>query len=140
MAVILPRFTGMAYAAFVPGLPFRVDPHSPAVGNKEGIIMVEKVFSLSQTERIQKVLFDERMHYLHMRLAQGEGLPEHNANSNVYMTVLRGVLSIRLDHQEPHEYGPGTVLVIPVHTLMNVTNQRADLLELTVVKVPAPEA
>ena len=52
--------------------------------------MVESVYILSNTERIQKVLFDERMHYLHMRLAQGEGLPEHRANSNVYMTILRG--------------------------------------------------
>ena len=50
-------------------------------GIKEGIIMVESVYILSNTERIQKVLFDERMHYLHMRLAQGEGLPEHRANS-----------------------------------------------------------
>jgi len=100
--------------------------------------MVETIYILSNTERIQKVLFDERMHYLHMRLAQGEGLPEHHANSNVYMTVLRGVLSIRLDDQEPHEYGPGTLLTIPYHTLMNISNQREALLELIVIKVPAP--
>ena len=38
-----------------------------------------------------------------------EGLPEHYSNSNVYMTVIRGLLSIGLDEQEIHEYEAGIV-------------------------------
>ena len=54
--------------------------------------MVEKVYKLSTSDEkaIEKVLFDENLHYLHMVLNQGDALPEHFTNSNVYMTVVRG--------------------------------------------------
>ena len=65
-------------------------------------------------------------------------MPEHYTNGNVYMTVVRGLLSIRLDEQEVHEYEAGTVLKIPYQTKMNVQNLHTDTLELIVVKAPAP--
>lgn len=70
---------------------------------------------------------------------KGEGLPEHFSNSNVYMTVVRGKLSIRLDEQETHEYDAGTLLKIPFQTKMNVKNLNEDTLELIVVKAPSPK-
>lgn len=71
---------------------------------------------------------------------QGEGLPEHFSNSNVYMTVIRGRLSIGLDEQEVHQYDAGTLLKIPFRSKMNVRNLHEDTLELIVVKAPAPTA
>mgnify|MGYP000995261430 FL=1 len=68
-----------------------------------------------------------------------EGLPEHLSNSNVYMTVIRGALSIGLDEQEIHEYGSGTLLKIPYQTKMNVKNLHTDTLELIIVKAPTPK-
>jgi quercetin dioxygenase-like cupin family protein len=70
---------------------------------------------------------------------QGDGLPEHFSNSNVYMTVIRGTLSIGLDEQEIHEYDSGTLLKIPFQTKMNVKNLHDKTLELIVVKAPAPK-
>lgn len=70
---------------------------------------------------------------------ENEGLPEHYSNSTVYMTVLRGMLSIQLDEQDNHEYVAGTVLKIPFKTKMNVRNLHTDTLELIVVKAPAPQ-
>jgi quercetin dioxygenase-like cupin family protein len=67
-----------------------------------------------------------------------EGLPEHLSNGNVYMTVVRGRLSIGLGDQEIREYEAGTLLKIPIHTKMNVKNLHSDTLELIVVKAPAP--
>jgi quercetin dioxygenase-like cupin family protein len=69
---------------------------------------------------------------------QDEGLPEHFSNSTVYMTVLRGKLSIGLDDQEVRHYDTGTVLKIPFNIKMNVKNLDAEVLELIVVKAPAP--
>jgi len=69
-----------------------------------------------------------------------EGLPEHFSNSNLYMTVLRGRLSIGLDDQEVHEYEAGDLLKIPFNTKMNVKNLHDDTLELIVVKAPAPKS
>ncbi len=102
--------------------------------------MVEEVFELSKKDEktVEKVVFDENVHYLHMVFNLNEGLPEHYSNSNVYMTVVRGRLSIGLNDQEVHQYGAGTLLKIPFQTKMNVKNLDADTLELIVVKAPAP--
>ena len=103
--------------------------------------MIEKVFKLSTTDEkaIEKVIFDENINYIHMVFNKDEGLPEHFSNSNVYMTVIRGKLSIGLDDQNVTEYDAGTLLKIPVNTKMNVGNCHEKVLELIVVKAPAPQ-
>jgi quercetin dioxygenase-like cupin family protein len=103
--------------------------------------MVEQVFKLSITDEkaIEKVIFDENIHYLHMVFNENEGLPEHFSNSNVYMTVVRGKLSIGLNDQEIHQYEKGMLLKIPYKTKMNVQNLSEEVLELIVVKAPAPK-
>jgi len=108
---------------------------------RRNIVMVEKIFKLSRgnEKAVERVVFDENVHYLHMVFNKGEGLPEHMSNSNVYMTVIRGRLSIGLDDQDIHEYEAGTLLKIPFQTKMNVKNLNDDTLELIVVKAPAPK-
>jgi len=103
--------------------------------------MVEQVYRFSTTDEraVEKVLLDENVNYLHMVFPRGEGLPEHYSNANLYRTVLRGTLSIGLGEQEIHEYGGGTLLKIPEDTLMNVRNLHEPVLELIVVKAPAPK-
>jgi quercetin dioxygenase-like cupin family protein len=103
--------------------------------------MVEQVFQLSKSNEkaVERVVFDDNVHYLHMVFNVNEGLPEHLSNSNVYMTVIRGRLSIGLDDQEIHEYEAGTLLKIPFQTKMNVKNLHTETLELIVVKAPAPK-
>ena len=103
--------------------------------------MVEKVFTLStgNDKIVEKVIMDENLHYMHMVFNKDEGLPEHFTNSNVYMTVVRGILSIALGEQEIHEYNAGSVLKIPFQTKMNVKNLHSETLELIIVKAPAPK-
>ena len=102
--------------------------------------MVEQVFKMApgNEKSVKKVIQDENLHYLHMVLNKNDGLPEHYSNSTVYMTVLRGKLSIRLNDQEVHEYDKGDVLKIPFKTKMDVRNLHQDILELIVVKAPSP--
>ncbi|MEA5003371.1 MAG: hypothetical protein VB081_07715 [Christensenella sp.] len=61
--------------------------------------MVEQIFKLSKgnDKAVERIIFDENVHYLHMVFNKSEGLPEHFSNSNVYMTIVRGILSIGLD-------------------------------------------
>ncbi len=103
--------------------------------------MVEQIFKISVTDdkAIEKVIFDENIHYIHMVFNKDEGLPKHFSNSNVYMTVVRGKLSISLDEQDTHEYDKGTLLKIPVDIKMLVRNLHQEVLELIVVKAPAPK-
>lgn len=102
--------------------------------------MIETIYKMtfSNERSVERVIQDENVHYLHMTFNNGEGLPEHFSNSNVYMTVLRGTLSIRLGEQGVHVYASGTVLKIPEGNKMNVGNQHDEVLELIVVKAPAP--
>lgn len=102
--------------------------------------MIEQIFRMVQNDIhvIEKVISDENVHYNHMILGKNEELPEHFSNSNVYMTVIRGLLSIGLDEQEIHEYPTGTILKIPKRIKMNVKNLHDEILELIVVKAPAP--
>jgi quercetin dioxygenase-like cupin family protein len=104
--------------------------------------MIEQIYNLSRgnEKAVEKVIFDENIHYLHMVFNKGEGLPEHFSNSNVYMTVVRGELSIGLNDQEIHKYEAGTLLKIPYQTKMNVKNLNEETLELIIVKAPAPKS
>jgi quercetin dioxygenase-like cupin family protein len=104
--------------------------------------MIEQVFMLStgNEKAVEKVIFDDNLHYLHMVFNKGEELPEYFSNSNVYMTVVRGKLYIGLDGQEIHKYEAGTLLKIPFQIKMNVKNLHDEILELIVVKAPAPKA
>ncbi len=102
--------------------------------------MIEQIYNISTSDdkAVEKVIMDENIHYIHMVFNQNEGMPEHYSNSNVYMTVIRGKLSINLDEQELHVYEKGSLLKIPQGIKMNVRNLDRDTLELIIVKAPAP--
>lgn len=104
--------------------------------------MIEQIYKLSSNDEkvVEKVIFDENINYLHMVFNKDEGLPEHFSNSNVYMTVIRGILSIGLGEQPAQEYEKGTLLKIPFNIKMNVKNLHEETLELIVVKAPAPQS
>jgi len=103
--------------------------------------MIEQVYEISTGEEklIEKVISDDNIHYIHMIFNKNEGPKEHFSNANVYMTVVRGTLSISLGEQEMHEYSYGHVLKIPINTKMDIRNLSSETLELIVVKAPAPK-
>jgi len=103
--------------------------------------MIEKIYNYSTSDEkaVEKIIMDDNINYIHMVFNNGEGMPEHYSNSNVYMTVVRGTLSIQLDDQDDHQYAKGDILEIPYNTKMNVRNKNDDTLELIVIKAPAPK-
>ncbi|MBN2652090.1 MAG: cupin domain-containing protein [Spirochaetales bacterium] len=103
--------------------------------------MVEKVYQMvvGDDKTIERVIADENLHFNHMILNKGEALPEHFSNSTVYMSVVRGVVTLMLDDQVSESYEAGKVLKIPFNTKMNVMNNDEKVLELYVVKAPAPK-
>ena len=103
--------------------------------------MIEKTYKFSQTEEkiIERIVDDENINLNHMILRNGESLPEHYSNSNVYMIITKGIMSIKLDEQNFKDYKIGDILNIPYDTKMNVTNQNEQLLEFFVVKSPNPK-
>lgn len=103
--------------------------------------MLEKIYAyaMEDTKNIEKIVNDDHALINHMVLPKGEGLPEHYSNSNVYMIIIRGNLTLKLNEQEPHQYTSGQIINIPYNTKMNVNNLHEDVLEFFVVKSPNPK-
>ncbi|GIM30429.1 hypothetical protein CPJCM30710_30950 [Clostridium polyendosporum] len=104
--------------------------------------MLEKVYQYKNVNEklVEKLVDDDNVALNHMTFIKGTGLPEHYSNSNVYMIIIRGTLTLKLDEQEPQKYGEGQIINIPYHTKMNVNNFDEEVLELFVVKSPNPRA
>lgn len=102
--------------------------------------MVEKKYTFQITDKklIEKVIDDEHVNINHMVLPTGDSLPQHYSNSNVYMTVVRGRVTLELDDQPAHVYEAGSIINIPYNTHMNVFNQHEETLEFFVIKAPSP--
>ncbi|MGI5850294.1 MAG: cupin domain-containing protein [Christensenellales bacterium] len=102
--------------------------------------MIEKkyVFTLSETKTIERIIEDDHVGINHMVLAKSEALPEHHSNSNVYLIIIRGQITLRLDDQTGHIYPAGSILSIPFKTKMNISNDSEEILEFFVVKAPSP--
>lgn len=103
--------------------------------------MIERIIESTQTndKTIERLISDDNVDINHMMLPYGAELPLHHSNSNVYMLVIRGSVSLRLNGQEEHCYSKGTIINIPYNTLMNVYNNNEDTLEIYVVKSPSPK-
>jgi quercetin dioxygenase-like cupin family protein len=103
---------------------------------------IEEQFLFQQVDckQIEKIIDDDNVNINHIVLPKGDALPEHYSNSNVYMIVIRGNITLRLNEQEDHSYPSGSILTIPYKTKMNVFNQHDEVLEFFVVKAPSPKS
>lgn len=102
--------------------------------------MIEEIYKISDSNKpiIEAVIKDENLNFMHMVLLTGEKLKTHYTNANVYMTVVKGTLSLSLEDNEFKQYEKNTVLKIPYNTKMDAQNHGTEILELFVVKAPAP--
>ncbi len=103
--------------------------------------MVEKKYNytVSENKTIERIVADDHVNVNHMILPKNDRLPEHYSNSNVYMIVISGKVTLILDDQEEHKYSKGEILNIPYNVKMNVVNLDDELVELFVLKAPAPD-
>ena len=99
--------------------------------------MIETVYNLYQgnEKKIEKLVMKQNGQYIHMVFPQGEGLPIHMSNAELFMTVLKGVLTLGLNDLPTHKYKQNTMLNIPFQSRMYVRNEDEETLELLVVKI-----
>ena len=102
--------------------------------------MLERIFNFtsSNSRNIEKLIDDDHLLINHIVLPKGEGLPEHYSNSNVYLVVIRGNMTLKLDEQDSHSYTCGQIINIPYHTKMKKNNFHEEVLEFFVIKAPNP--
>ncbi|UNC92858.1 cupin domain-containing protein [Candidatus Contubernalis alkaliaceticus] len=103
--------------------------------------MLEKRFTYTKVseKKIEKIVDDNNVVINHMTLLKDAGLPVHLSNSNVYMIIINGKMSIALDDQDFHQYEEGDIINIPYNVKMDVRNFSEDILEFFVVKAPNPK-
>ncbi|HBP37621.1 MAG TPA: hypothetical protein DD640_02565 [Clostridiales bacterium] len=102
--------------------------------------MIEQLYNFTRSDSkiIERIVDDEYVAINHMILNRSEALPEHNANSHVYMAIVQGSITLQLDDQAAHTYAAGSIIAIPYKTKMNVSNQDLETLEFFVIKAPSP--
>jgi quercetin dioxygenase-like cupin family protein len=102
--------------------------------------MIEKIykFAPTKTKMMEKIVVDENVNIAYVVLPPGDIVPPHHSNANVYMTVLKGTLSITLGDQDEQRYESGTIVNFPDKTMLGAKNKAEETLELFVVKAPAP--
>lgn len=102
--------------------------------------MIEKSYpyATDDLKHIEKIIDDDPVMINHMVLPYGEFIPDHRANSYVHMIVVRGVLTLELEDQQPHTYCKGNVVHIPYNTYMRVRNDHQEVCEFFVIKSPNP--
>lgn len=103
--------------------------------------MIEKkyTFTFSDEKTVERVVSDDNADINHMILPKGDSLPEHYTNSNIYMIIVHGNISLQLDDQEEHIYPAGSIIAIPYKTKMKAYNNCDEVLEFFVVKAPSPK-
>ncbi|EHO77084.1 cupin domain-containing protein [Fusobacterium ulcerans] len=102
---------------------------------------MKKLYSFNQSEGklIDKIINDDILMINHIILNKGEFLPEHCSNSNVYMVVVQGTITLQLGNKSEEEHINGTIVNIPNNIKMNVSNKSDGQLEFFVLKVLNPK-
>ncbi|MDL2205626.1 cupin domain-containing protein [Eubacteriales bacterium OttesenSCG-928-N13] len=95
-------------------------------------------FNQSSVKLIEKILDDDVVMINHMILNQGDALPKHDSNSNVYMIIVRGAITAQLGDESAKRYECGSILNIPGKIAMNISNSDPEQAEFFVVKAPSP--
>ncbi len=96
------------------------------------------IFNQSDIKLVEKIIDDDATMVNHMILNKGDSLPEHKSNSNVYMIVVRGNLTLQLDETPAKDYPNGSIINIPYGIKMDISNQHGEQVEFFVVKSPSP--
>ena len=104
-----------------------------------GKIEKEYFYTISGGKIIEKLIEDDHVAINHIILSKGDSIPEHYANSNVYLIITKGTMELRLGKQQPCAYSQGSILAIPYNNKMNGQNNDEDVLEFFVVKAPSPK-
>ena len=99
----------------------------------------EYLYKVTDSKIIERIISDDNVDINHMVLQKSDELPVHCSNSNVYLIIVRGKLTISLNEQKPVSYSVGNIINVPYKINMHIYNEQDDILEFFVVKSPSPK-
>ncbi len=85
----------------------------------------------------RKVADEKHLLVMQIALKPGQSVPQHNANSNVHVLVMKGALTIHLDGVD-HQAKEGDLLPVAYGTPMIIKNTGSDNATFLVFKTPNP--
>ena len=92
-----------------------------------------------ETGRGRASVYDtDEIQIMRVRLAPGEALPHHSANSNVLIVPLRGRVRVEQDNGDADEVSPGEAISVQFQMPMLVSNAGDEPLTFLVLKTPHP--
>ena len=102
--------------------------------------MLEKIipFTTPQNKVIEQLVGDDEVMINHIALEKGDAVPIHHSDSNVYIIIVQGTITFIFDEQEPTHYKIGSIVQVPFHTKMNISNTHDELGEFFIIKAPHP--
>lgn len=86
----------------------------------------------------QAVYETDDLQIMRVRLSGGHALPTHNANADVLIVPLHGVVSVQTDGEEVTAE-PGEAISVPYDTRMDVSNRSMAASAFLVLKTPHPK-
>ena len=85
----------------------------------------------------RKLVDEKYLLLMQAALKPGQSVPQHNANSNVHILVVRGEVVINLDGTESLAR-EGSLLPVSHQTSMNIKNKSAQDASFLIIKTPNP--
>ncbi|HKM07136.1 MAG TPA: cupin domain-containing protein [Sphaerochaeta sp.] len=102
--------------------------------------MLEKIisFTIPQKKVIEQLVGDDEVMINHIALEKGDTVPIHFSDSNVYLIVVQGTITFIFDDQKANHHTKGSIVKVPFHTKMNISNTHDELGEFFIIKAPHP--
>lgn len=95
-------------------------------------------FTFGSEKVIEKIVDDHgdfnEIQINHVTLLNGDGLPVHQANANVYLIILKGVMTAAFNGMHSKAYSAGEIINVPKNTQMDISNRETQLLDFMIVK------
>ncbi|HUU06762.1 MAG TPA: cupin domain-containing protein [Patescibacteria group bacterium] len=85
----------------------------------------------------RKLVDEKYLLLMQAALQPGQSVPQHNANSNVHILVIRGEVVINLDGTE-RLAREGSLLPVSHQTSMNIKNKSGQDASFLIIKTPNP--
>lgn len=110
-------------------------------GTKKEVAMNVQAHQLTDTdsELFENLVNSDPVMINHVVIAPNEGFDAHHTDSNVFIHILRGRITLTFEDGSHERFTGGQLLEIPYRTLMKLENADDDPLELVVIKAPNPQ-
>jgi len=90
--------------------------------------------------RLFETLIDNSLVMInHVVIAPGEGFDAHHTDSNVFMMIMRGRITLTFKDGSCEQFASGQLIEIPYQFFMKIDNLEDAPLEMVVIKVPHPK-